>query len=54
VERDDRRAKFWLEPVRLARSGGFGAVELRELERLVMERAQLFLGKWNDYFIVTD
>lgn len=54
VERDTQRAKFWLDPVRLARSGGFGAAELRELERIVMERGQLFLGKWNEYFIVTD
>jgi hypothetical protein len=28
VERDQYVAKFWLEPVRLARSGGFGAAEL--------------------------
>ena len=54
VERDTHRAKFWLDPVRLARSGGFGAAELRELERLVLEHAQLLLGKWNEYFIVTD
>jgi hypothetical protein len=54
VERDTHRAKFWLDPVRLARSGGFGAAELRELERLVIEHAQLLLGKWNEYFIDTD
>jgi len=54
VERDIHRAKFWLDPVRLARSGGFGAAELRDLERLVTEHAQLLLGKWNEYFIVTD
>ena len=54
VERDTQRAKFWLDPVRLARSGGFGAAELRALERIVMERGQLLLGKWNEYFIVTD
>jgi Domain of unknown function (DUF4160) len=48
------RAKFWLDPVRLGRSGGFNAAELRELDRLVMERAPLLLRKWNEYFIVTD
>jgi hypothetical protein len=36
VERDASRAKFWLDPVRLARSGGFAAAELREVERLVV------------------
>lgn len=54
VERDANRAKFWLDPVRLARSGGFGASELRHLERLVNAREQLFLGAWNEYFTVTD
>jgi hypothetical protein len=29
VERDAHVAKFWLEPVRLARSGGFGRAEIR-------------------------
>ncbi len=54
VERDASRAKFWLDPVRLARSGGFGAAELRDLERLVAEHQQLLVGKWNEYFNVAD
>ena len=54
VERDTQRAKFWLYPVRLARSGGFGAAELQYLERLVIAREDLFLRAWNEYFIVTD
>ena len=29
VERDDNRAKFWLEPVRLQSSGGFRPAEIR-------------------------
>jgi Domain of unknown function (DUF4160) len=29
VERDASRVKFWLDPVRLARSGGFTPAELR-------------------------
>jgi hypothetical protein len=29
VERDDSEAKFWLTPVRLARSHGFGRKEIR-------------------------
>jgi hypothetical protein len=54
VERDAQRAKFWLDPVRLARSGGFGAAELQHLERLVIAREHLFLRAWNEYFTVTD
>ena len=54
VERDAQRAKFWLDPVRLARSGGFGATELQQVERLVIARDQLLLKAWNEYFIITD
>jgi hypothetical protein len=54
VERDTSRAKFWLDPVRLARSGGFAAAELREVERLVVANQQVLLGKWNEYFTITE
>jgi hypothetical protein len=35
VDRDEQSAKFWLSPVALARNLGFGASELRRIERLV-------------------
>lgn len=54
VERDANRAKFWLDPVRLARSRGFTAAELRDVERVVVANRQLLMGKWNEYFSVTD
>lgn len=54
AERDTNRAKFWLDPVRLARSGGFGAAELQHVERLVTAREQLLLRTWNEYFTVAD
>jgi len=54
VEREANRGKFWLTPVRLARSGGFGAAELLRLEKLVNERQLLLLGAWNEYFTVTE
>jgi hypothetical protein len=47
VERDAHVAKFWLEPVRLARSGGFG---IRNLARLVGERQSDLLEAWNGHF----
>jgi len=50
VERDASRAEFWLDPVRLARSGGFGPAELRDVERLVAEQALLLMEKWDEYF----
>ena len=55
VERDASRAKFWLDPVRLARSCGVGPAELQQLERLVTAPGgQLLLKAWNEYFIKPD
>ena len=54
VEREASRAKFWLVPVRLARSGGFGAAELLRIEQLVNERQALLLEAWNEYFTTTE
>lgn len=42
VEREDDIAKFWLDPIRLQRSGGFLRVELTRIDRLVRKhQAQL-------------
>lgn len=35
IERDTCIAKLWLDPVRLATSGGFRRPEIREIERIV-------------------
>jgi len=50
VERDANVAKFWLDPVRLARSGGFRRTELRDIANLVSAHAQTLLEAWNDHF----
>ncbi len=50
VERDDDVAKFWLDPVRLQRTIGFRATELRQIERLVVEQQARLLEAWHDYF----
>jgi hypothetical protein len=54
VEREANRAKFWLTPVRLARSGGFGPAELLRIERLVDDRQSLLLEAWNEYFTAAE
>jgi len=50
VEREESKAKFWLDPVRLERSRGFGRTELRRVESLVGEKAALLRRAWHDYF----
>jgi len=46
----DCEAKFWLEPVRLQRSRGFGRVEIGRIEKLVAEKAAFLLREWHEYF----
>ena len=50
VETAEDYAKFWLEPIALARSMGYNAKELRELRELVEEHKDLFLRRWYEYF----
>jgi hypothetical protein len=50
VERDDFAAKFWLDPVLLDSSRGFGRAEIRRIDRLVAENKDLLLRSWHEYF----
>jgi hypothetical protein len=50
VDRDDLSAKFWLQPVALARNFGFSPKELRRIERLVRVNQATLLEAWNGYF----
>ena len=43
VECDDDVAKFWLDPVRLQRSGGFRRAEIRRIQRLVEQNREWLL-----------
>ncbi len=50
IEREDKVAKFWLEPVRLQESGGFSRPELNRIRQLVqLHKAQL-RAAWHEYF----
>jgi hypothetical protein len=50
VERDDAKAKFWLSPVRLERSAGFGGSELNTIQRHIDEHVEVLRRSWNEYF----
>ena len=50
VDRDADSAKFWLEPVGLARNLGFSGHELRDIERIIVDNQQELLDAWNDWF----
>ncbi|MBD2082933.1 DUF4160 domain-containing protein [Leptolyngbya sp. FACHB-17] len=54
IDRDELSAKFWLDPVGLAKNIGFSAKELRRLQFLVEQHQVTLLEAWNDYFEDSD
>ena len=50
VRRDRAMAKFWLDPVRLARNYRFRRHELRTVEAIIRENEQLLREAWENVF----
>jgi hypothetical protein len=50
VEREESKAKFRLEPVRLEKRWGLSRPEIGRIERLVSENAVILLRAWHEYF----
>lgn len=50
VEREDKIAKFWLDPVRLHNSGGLNRTEIGRIQKLVVQYRQQLMEAWNEYF----
>jgi hypothetical protein len=50
VERENNRAKFWLDPVGMQNSGGFSGIELSRISALINENRDLLLRAWDEYF----
>jgi hypothetical protein len=50
VERDDKVAKYWLDPVRLQISGGFNRLELRRIRVMIEENYERLMEAWDGYF----
>jgi len=50
VRRDRCVAKFWLDPVALARSKRFTAQDLTRIEKIVREHEEELMEAWNGFF----
>ena len=50
VQRERNTAKFWIDPVRIERSGRFRAHELLELQRIIRKNKTILLKAWHEYF----
>jgi hypothetical protein len=44
------QAKFWLDPIGVARSTGVSVRELRQMESIVSHNREHLLRNWHEYF----
>lgn len=49
-ERDEHTAKFWLDPVHLDRSKGFGSSEINRVQEIVEEHRDTLVRRWHEFF----
>jgi hypothetical protein len=50
VDRENRSAKIWLQPVSLAKNARFRPVELRKIIRIVAKNRKYLLSSWHGHF----
>lgn len=50
VDKGGSSAKFWLDPVSLARNIGYSAKELKQIQNIIQDNQSFMLEKWNGYF----
>jgi hypothetical protein len=50
VQKAEKYAKFWLQPIQLAESIDFNSKELRYVQDIIKEHSKLFLEAWNEHF----
>ncbi len=51
IQKDNNRAKFWIEPyISLEYNYGFTGKELNGFRKKIEEREELIRSKWNEYF----
>lgn len=46
VGKQGREAKYWVDPIRLARAGRFRSHELNEIERILMVYRENIMDAW--------
>jgi len=50
IESGEKYAKFWLEPIALAKNIGFRPSELTEIRNIIIENKKIIKEGWNEYF----
>jgi hypothetical protein len=49
VDREDRSAKFWLQPVEICNNYGFSNQELGRIRSLIIEHCRRIMETWNEH-----
>lgn len=50
VQRENRVAKFWLDPVALQQAGGYSRQELNIVAAMLLEHREKLLERWYEFF----
>ncbi|MBI4557065.1 MAG: DUF4160 domain-containing protein [Candidatus Hydrogenedentes bacterium] len=50
VQREGRAAKFWIDPIVLAKVGGFKPLELSKIAALIKANQKKLLERWYEFF----
>lgn len=50
VQRERHIAKFWIDPVRIERSGRFRPNELMDIQKIIKKHKIKLLKGWHEYF----
>jgi len=50
IEKENKVAKFNLEPLELIKSSRFNAAELSQIRNLIESNKEIIKSKWNEYF----
>jgi len=50
IEKGEKYAKYWVNPVSLARNKNFRAHELTEIKKIIIANKNKIEDKWNEYF----
>lgn len=50
VDREKNTAKFWINPIQLAKNIGFNATEINKIEKIIIENEVKIKEAWNGYF----
>ncbi|TMD50269.1 MAG: DUF4160 domain-containing protein [Chloroflexi bacterium] len=50
VQKAEKYAKFWLDPIQVAESMGYNSKELQRIQNIIKEHEKLLREAWNERF----